>query len=86
MTKTERIKKIEAELKVLKAEVEEERVDYPCVGVYGDGLVTFFDSDYTGTHIYTVGTAATFGYKGSGLETSWKPFTGTITYKNGKPV
>lgn len=90
MTKLERIKELENELAALKAQVEEEeRVEYPYIGE-ADGQVVIFTAKKTGNNINGVGNDfGDYAEYSSGVEWAeedFKKFTGTITYKNGKPV
>lgn len=88
MTKLQRIEELENQVAKLKAEIErDEKPDYPYVGVADDGLVSFFRGPKDATHIHIGETGAFFGLESKGIaEHHFKPFTGTIEYKNGKPV
>lgn len=85
MTKTERIEEMERQLATLKAEVKEEKLaEYPCVMKEG-AVIWYMHDRHNGYQINFIDND--FGFKlTKGLCSGVEKFTGTITYKNGKPV
>ena len=94
MNKLQRIEELENKLAELKEEVKRDEIkkrpDYPYV-TECDGtviLITKKSCGYENPNGYVLNNKDfTFGsHNGYWCETLSKPFTGTIEYKNGKPV
>lgn len=65
--------------------LEEEKPDYPYVGIDRASIVLFYGQGHERTRTI-ITDEEELKNKDGWLENYFKPFTGTITYKNGKPV
>lgn len=88
MTKIERIEELERQLAALKAEVvEEEEIKYPYVGEFDNGIIVLYKSADEGVLLTNCEDREYCGVFGGDHFSDYStPFTGTITYKDGKPV
>lgn len=85
--KEKRIQECKDEIEKLGQEIKKlEKEEYPIVKITLEGLIVLFTAPKTGIKINGIRWPMGVGIGWSWVEKDFKPFTGTIEYKDGLPV